>query len=135
MFDKRLMRRVANGESKGRLVVEPSAMLEDILDHLRDLFNVRQGSVPIRLDYGMSDFNDIVHQFPDALIVIRNEIRRQIVAFEPRLHDVTVRHVPTPDNPLKLVFSVVATLALPDRAQRVMMETEVGENGMIRLVA
>ncbi|MGE0420562.1 MAG: type VI secretion system baseplate subunit TssE [Acetobacteraceae bacterium] len=135
MFDKRLMRRVALGEAKGHLVVEPSALLEDVLDHLRDLFNVRQGSVLIRADYGMTDFNDIVHQFPDALVVLRNEIRRQIIAFEPRLRDVAVRHVPMPNEPLKLVFSVVATLALPDRSQRVVVETEVGENGVIRLAA
>ncbi|MEJ0014964.1 MAG: type VI secretion system baseplate subunit TssE [Acetobacteraceae bacterium] len=123
------------GEAKGKLVIEPSALLEDVLDHLQELFNVRQGSVPTRADYGMSDFNDIAHQFPDALLVLRNEIRRQIVEFEPRLRDVTVRHVPMPEEPLKLVFSVIATLVLPDRTQRVVMETEVGENGLIRLVS
>lgn len=135
MFEKRLLQRIILGEAKGRLVIEPSALLEDILGHLRELFNVRQGSVPIRLDYGMIDFNDVAHRFPDALLVLRNEIRGQIVAFEPRLRDVVVRHVPEPNDPLKLVFSVVATLALPDRAQRVTMETEVGENGYIRLTA
>jgi type VI secretion system protein len=135
MFDKRLRRRVMLGEAKGRLVIEPSALLEDVLDHLRELFNVRQGSVPIRTDYGMSDFNDMVRQFPDALLELRGEIRRQIVAFEPRLKDVVVRHVPMPEEPLKLVFSVTATLTLPDRSQRVVMETEVGDNGFIRLVA
>ncbi len=135
MFDKRLMRRVALGEAKGQLVVEPSALLEDVLDHLRELFNVRMGSVPIRADYGMTDFNDIVHEFPDALAVLRNDIRRQITMFEPRLRDVSVRHVPMPNEPLKLVFSVVATLSLADRDTRVVMETEVGENGVIRLAA
>lgn len=135
MFDKRLRRRVMLGEAKGRLVIEPSALLEDVLDHLRELFNVRQGSVPIRTDYGMSDFNDMVRQFPDALLELRGEIRRQIVAFEPQLKDVVVRHVPMPEEPLKLVFSVTATLTLPDRSQRVVMETEVGDNGFIQLVA
>lgn len=135
MFDKRLMRRVMLGEAKGQLDIDVSALLEDILGHLRELFNVRQGSVPIRLDYGMKDFNDAAYRFPDTLLLICNEIRRQIVTFEPRLRDVTVRHLAMPDEPLKLVFSVVATVGLADCAQRVSMETEVSANGFIRLVA
>lgn len=133
VFEKRLLERILTGDSRARIELDPSAVLGDVLEHLRELFNVRQGSVPTRADYGMPDFNDVVHQFPDAIGILRAEIQRQIVCFEPRLREVGVRHVPTPERPLSLIFSVTALLALSGREHRVTVETEVSEDGMIRL--
>lgn len=121
------------GDNRARIEPDPSAVLGDVLDHLRELFNVRQGSVPTRADYGMPDFNDVVHEFPDAIGILRAEIQRQITLFEPRLRDVGVRHVPTPERPLSLVFSVTALLVLSGQEHRVRVETEVSEDGIIRL--
>ncbi len=135
MFEKRLRERIMGDEAARRIATEPSALLEDVLQHLRELFNVRQGSVPARPDYGMVDINGVIHRFPDAIGILRAEIRRQIEEFEPRLNDISVRHVPMPDRPLSLVFSVTATLTLPDKAQRVVLETEVGDDGFVRLAA
>jgi type VI secretion system protein len=133
VFEKRLLERILTGDDRTRIELDPSAVLQDVLDHLRELFNVRAGSVPTRPDYGMPDFNDVVHEFPDALATLRAAIQRQIVLFEPRLREVGVRHVPTPERPLGLVFSVTALLALPGREHRVTVETEVSEDGIIRL--
>lgn len=135
MFEKRLLERIAGGTSGERIGFDPSVLLEDVLCHLRDLFNVRQGSVPTRPDYGMMDINGVIHQFPDAIPILRLEIKRQIEAFEPRLTHVAVRHAPHPDRPLSLVFAVTATLATPGRAQQVTVETTVGADGEVRLSA
>lgn len=135
MFEKRLRERIMGDDAARRVATDPSSMLDDVLQHLRELFNVRQGSVPARPDYGMVDINGVIHRFPDAIGILRTEIRRQIEEFEPRLSDVSVRHVPMPDRPLGLVFSVAATLALPDKSQRVVLETEVGDDGFVRLAA
>jgi type VI secretion system protein len=135
MFERRLRERIMGDETARRIATDPSALLDDVLRHLRELFNVRQGSVEIRPDYGMVDINGVIHNFPDGIGVLRAEIRRQIETFEPRLRDVAVRHVPTEDNVLHLVFSVSATLTLSEKTQRIALEAEVGDNGFIRVAA
>jgi type VI secretion system protein len=135
MFEKRLRERIMGDETARRIATDPSALLDDVLRHLRELFNVRQGSVSARPDYGMVDINGVIHNFPDGIAVLRAEIRRQIESFEPRLRDVAVRYVPTEDNALRLVFSVSATLTLGEKTQRIALEAEVGDNGFIRVAA
>ncbi len=135
MFERRLRERIMSGEATRRGAVETSAVLDDVLAHLAELFNARQGSVPTRPDYGMVDINDMIHRFPDAFDVMRGEIRQQIEKFEPRLRDVAVRHIPDEDQALRMVFGVSATLVLGERVQRVAIEAEVGDNGFIRVAA
>ena len=136
MFERRLIERIAAGQAgaapPGRRP-DPSAVVADVLAHLRDLFNARQGSVATRPDYGMPDMNDLLHQFPDALGVLRRELTEQIQKFEPRLRAVVVRHEPDPDNPLHVVFSVTAELVMADRAERVVFQTAVQDSGVVSL--
>ncbi|MDE2515734.1 MAG: type VI secretion system baseplate subunit TssE [Rhodospirillales bacterium] len=135
MFERRLRERIMAGEAPRRGSVEISAVLDDVLAHLAELFNIRQGSVPARPDYGMADINDMIHDFPDAIDAMRAEIRQQIEAFEPRLRDVAVRHIADDDDGLRMVFAVAATLVLGTRTQRVAIEAEVGDNGFVRVAA
>ncbi len=134
MRERRLSERITRGTETGAVGLDPSVLLEDVLGHLRELFNVRQGSVPIRPDYGMPDINDVVHEFPDAIEILRTEIRHQLEKFEPRLSEVAVRHVPSPDRPLSLVFRITASLLVAG-AGRVTMETEVGSDGLVRVAS
>lgn len=134
MNARRLSERARAGAKADSLAVDPSALLEDVLGHLRELFNVRQGSVPIRPDYGMPDFNDVIHAFPAAAEILRAEIVRQIEKFEPRLDEVTVRYVPSPERPLSMIFQIAAILPL-EGAGRISVETEVAGDGMVRVSA
>lgn len=134
MRERRLSERALAGAATTPVALDTSLLLEDMLGYLRELFNVRQGSVPIRGDYGLPDFNDIVHQFPDAIDVLRAEIARQIRTFEPRFRDVTVRHVPAPSRPLSLVFRVHASIAV-EGAGGVTVETEIGSDGLVKVAA
>ena len=136
MLEQRLMERIAAGQAgvggpAHRL--DLSAVLEDVLGHLRDLLNARQGSVPTRPDYGMPDMNDLLHQFPDALGVLRGALVEQITKFEPRLRAVSVRYEPDTDNPLRLNFNVSAELSLGGTSQRVTFLTAVTDDGTISL--
>ncbi len=134
MRERRLSERALAGAAASSVALDTSMRLEDMLGYLRELFNVRQGSVPIRSDYGLPDFNDIVHQFPDAIDVLRAEIARQIQMFEPRFRDITVRHVPAANRPLSLLFRVNARIAV-EGAGAVTVETEIGSDGLVRVAA
>jgi type VI secretion system protein len=136
MFERRLLERIAAGSAgatRGAATLDTSAVLDDVLGHLRDLLNARQGSVPIRADYGMPDMNDLLHQFPDALRVLQNALLEQINAFEPRLRAIAVSHEPDADNPLRLNFSVSADLVVGGIAQRVAFYTAVTDDGTVSL--
>lgn len=135
MFERRLILRTMRPELRRQRAGDPSAVLDDVLAHLRDLFNTRQGSVPIRPDYGMLDINDLIHRFPDAIEMLRVHIRQQVSTFEPRLCEVAVRHVPLPEQPLALTFALSAMLVLPGRRQRVAVETQMEDSGVMRLLA
>ena len=134
MFEKRLTERIMAGTSGRRLAAEPSAVFEDVVSFLSALFNTRQGSVMIRPDFGMIDINSIIYRFPDAIVHLRTEIKRQIETFEPRLTDVSVQHIPTPDRPLSLAFGITASLTVGTGKERVTLKTELGDLGLMRLI-
>ena len=79
-------------------------------DHLRALLNTRQGSYPAAPGYGMVDFTDLLHTFPKGIPTLAASIRATILAFEPRLKNVVVRHLPDED-PWRLKFEIVGQLS------------------------
>src|SRR5262245_948933 len=80
---------------------------DSIVEHLRVLLNTRRGNSPSSPDFGIPDFSDLVHNFPGAVQVLQRAIRETILSFEPRLKQVTVRHVPS-DDPLTLRYEITA---------------------------
>jgi type VI secretion system protein len=85
---------------------------DSIVEHLRVLLNARRGNSPAAPDFGIPDFSDLVHNFPGAVQVLQRAIRETILAFEPRLKQVTVKHVPSED-PLTLRYEIVAQASSP----------------------
>jgi type VI secretion system protein len=134
MFERRLLERLeAPDSSDRRLKVDPSALSESVLAHLKLIFNTRQGSCETRPDLGMPDFNDLATRFPDAIPIIGRAIKYQLDNFEPRLKNVSVKHVPDPTNPLSLYFQISAQLALPDEDVRLNFDTVLGDDGYFRM--
>ncbi len=82
---------------------------ESIVAHLRVLLNTRAGESPATPGFGVLDFNDVVHSFPDGIRKIQQSIRETILAYEPRLKQVSIRHIPSED-PLVLAFDIVGRL-------------------------
>ena len=41
--------------------------VESIVEHLRGLLNTRQGECPAAMDFGVVDFTDLMHTFPEAI--------------------------------------------------------------------
>lgn len=81
-----------------------------IVEHLRVLLNTRQGAAPSAPAFGVVDFSDVVHAMPGAAQTLVKSIRATILEHEPRLRNVSVRHV-SDGGELVLRFEISAQLA------------------------
>ncbi len=122
MADRGLLSRLA---SQARHVDE----LSSVLEHLRALLNTRRGDSPAAPDFGLMDLTDALHEMPDSIPAIQQSIRNTILAYEPRLRNVSIRLVPS-GRPLELSFEVVARLESKSRTL-VRMRTRVAPDGRI----
>lgn len=82
------------------------ALMESIHVNLKQMLNVREGSVSALPDYGMPDFNDLVYEFPDAIYQLQLAIKTFLLKYEPRIDDVLVSYVPDSSQPLQLKYRV-----------------------------
>jgi type VI secretion system protein len=111
MSERGLLSRVASGG-------EPFDEVASIVEHLRVLLNTRQGEAPCAPTFGVLDFTDVVHAMPGAGQTLIRSIRATILEHEPRLRNVSVRHV-TESGELQLRFEISAQLA-DGRASRML---------------
>jgi type VI secretion system protein len=135
IFERSLLERIDNPDNREArtLSVDINKVSESIIIHLKNMFNVRQGSVMTLDDYGMPDFNDIIAEFPNAIKVVRGVIKDSIRKYEPRLSRVVVSHIDDPNRPLELLFSVKAELQLEDGNVPFVFETVVGDSGSVKV--
>jgi type VI secretion system protein len=113
--------------------VDAGLLMQSVLEHLQRLLNTRQGSTPIRHDYGLPDFNDLVARHGQMMPSIIRTMREQIEDFEPRIRNVSVKHIPDPDKPLSLEFQVSGELNLGDDHEKITFETTFGSGGSVRI--
>ncbi|MCP3140666.1 type VI secretion system baseplate subunit TssE [Pyxidicoccus xibeiensis] len=107
--------------------------VDTVVEHLKMLLNTRKGQVAANPDYGIRDFNDVVHSFPAAIHWMQASIQQAIETFEPRLNNVFVLHVEGEGDPFALQFEITAQLVHPDSQGLVRLRTRVGTNGRIEL--
>ncbi len=105
----------------------------DIAAHLHALLNTRIGSAPTAPAYGVVDFTDLVHAFPKSIPALALSIRSTILAFEPRLKNVNVRHLPDED-PWLLKFEISGQLAAGKERGTLRFRTEVSSSGQVTVV-
>ncbi len=106
----------------------PPEEVESIVAHLRVLLNTRRGDAVCCPEFGVVDFSDIVHEFPGAIQQLVKSIRATILDFEPRLKNVSVRHVPD-EHALQLRFEIQAQLARGRTARTLRLATTVRPGG------
>ncbi len=104
--------------------------VDSVVEHLKGLLNTRQGECPAALDFGVVDFTDLVHAFPEAIQVLQRSIRATILQYEPRLKNVIVQHV-RDDDVLVLKFQITAQLASKTARGAVRLETQLRAGGQI----
>lgn len=121
MSGRGLLSRLSSGHRRS----DPTT---SVAEHLRTLLNSRNGLSATVPGYGLVDFNDVVHNFPDGVRVIQHSIRDAILRYEPRLQNVSVRHVESSDG-LTLAFEIVGRLA-DDRRSVVRLRTQLNHGGV-----
>ena len=102
--------------------------VEDIVEHLQRLLNTRKGDAPMDPEYGISDFNGVIH--PDAIRALRQDIEKTIEKYEPRLERVRVTNS-SQEESLVLRLDIVART----KSQRgtLRLRTDLLPGGVVRV--
>jgi len=101
-----------------------------IAGNLRVLLNTRRGDSATTPDFGIIDFNDVVHEFPGGIQQLAKSIRATILQYEPRLKNVSVRHV-ADESMLTLRFEITGQLAVGRTARTLRFATTVKPGGRV----
>ncbi|ATB26786.1 type VI secretion system baseplate subunit TssE [Melittangium boletus] len=131
MAERGLLTRLA-ASNQGSLAPQANT-LGAIAEHLRALLNTRKGEAAAAPNFGIMDFNDIIHLFPAAIPRMQQSIRTAIQEFEPRLRNVVVQHMPDEKEPTVLRFDIVAQLNLKEARGTVRFHTEMHPGGRVNL--
>jgi len=133
MNEMRLLERMDNSHNVGfrQYKFHETDLIESITKHVTFMLNVRQGSVLIRKDYGLADINDVTTNYDEATSIICSSIRYCIEQFEPRLHNVNVKHVANDSDPLKLRFDISGDIYFGRKFRRVWFETIMNPKGSV----
>lgn len=101
-----------------------------IVAHLQVLLNTRRGDSIAAPDYGILDFSDVANEFPAAIPALARSIRATILEYEPRLKNVSVRHLPD-EHALTLRFEIQAQLAAGRTSRSLRLATTVRPGGHV----
>ncbi|NQZ31398.1 MAG: type VI secretion system baseplate subunit TssE [Oceanospirillaceae bacterium] len=139
MFEYSLLQRIAMGDEGANQSLDIGAdkLKRSVQLHLQNMFNVRQGSVPTSLDYGLPDFNDldISSGYATAVSEVRKAIKLSLERYEPRLTSVKVRHIWDEDNQLELRYEITARMNIKDKNVRVRFETLMADEKFFRVTS
>jgi type VI secretion system protein len=135
MREERLLERLRiwDREPERRAKNDPKKIVDSVIRHLQKILNTRQGNVPIAEDYGVPDFTDFLHSYPESLREIEKAIRQTIQKYEPRLRAVRVHFIPQDDDVLSLRFQIMARLAIDEGKTPVFIETLVDSEGKVNI--
>jgi type VI secretion system protein len=108
----------------------PTDEVKAIVAHLQVLLNTRRGDAVTVPEFGVTDFSDIVNEFPGALPQLTKTIRATILEYEPRLKSVSVRHLPD-EHALVLRFEITAQLTGGRTARALKLSTTIRPGGHV----
>ncbi len=96
-------------------VASETLLRQSIVRHLTRLLNTRRGSVPIDLEYGLSDMNNIAGSLSMGTSEeICEEIIWQIKRYEPRLRNPALTSIKEENQIITLKFELSAQIVRDD---------------------
>jgi type VI secretion system protein len=129
-----LLERIAAGTpANHNIKMNDSESVASILNHVKRILNVRQGSVETMPDYGLPDFNDLARRFPNAIEEIKRSIRECLEQYEPRLINIHVDHVQDGEHMMDLRYDVKAQISLDGKNTSVWFETILDTAGKVSI--
>ena len=119
-----LLARIRKPEAAGaRRSVSEREERESILANLAAMCNTRVGTMLTAGDYGIATISEMVYAFPEAVQIMAATLKHSIQAYEPRLQNVQVIHVPSETIDLTLKFEVRARAVVEGSKSTVKFET------------
>lgn len=133
MREARLLERIRLRERSPHLrdSDDPGKVVDSIINHLNHILNTRRGNVPIAEDYGIPDFTEFLHYYPESLREFERAIRQSITQYEPRLKSVRVAFTPQDEDLFTVRFQISARLATTPNASPVLFESRLDNDGKI----
>ncbi len=129
MAARGLFARIQSGDVHASRRGDPA---DEVTHHLRVLFNTRKGESAAAPDFGIMDFNDIIHSFPAAIDRMQQSLRQAILEHEPRLKNVNVLHVPDETDPTSLRFEISGHLVERGSRRHIRFYTRLGRSTQIQ---
>jgi type VI secretion system protein len=111
----------------------PGRVIDSVLDHLTRIFNTRQGNVPIAEDYGVPDYTEFLHNYPDSLRDFERAIKQTIIQYEPRLKTIRVSFIPQDKDIFTVKFQISAKLVTAASNTSVLFESHLDSGGKISI--
>jgi type VI secretion system protein len=131
----RLLERIALREQapQRREVADRSLVLDSVIAHLSRILNTRRGNVPIAEDYGIPEYMEFLHNYPDSLRDFERAVRQTVLQFEPRLRAVRVTCIPQEANDGIVRFQISARLGNQPDGPALLLESQVDQAGKISI--
>ena len=123
--------RIKTGDSN--LYSSYDEYITDISDNLLKIFNTKQGSAEIALNYGSPDFNSIVHNCPEAITSMETMLVETIIRFEPRLIKPNITGTIDPEYLGSLRFYISAFVDYQNNIRQISYNTIFVGNGKIMI--
>jgi len=135
MSVQRLLLRIKTLEANphGRFIETDHDIIAAITEHLQRLLNTRQQSALIADEYGIPDFTELLHTYPDSIRDMERALKAAIEKYEPRLRSVRVKFVPHDDDPLSVRFEIIARLVNRKGMPSVFFESIVDADGKVKI--
>jgi type VI secretion system protein len=101
-----LLTRIRHPEfAVARRAISDQETRDSVLRHLKVICETRAGTMLTCPDYGAATVSEMVHSFPDAIAEMARAIKNTINAYEPRLTNVKIVHIPAEDLTLRYEIS------------------------------
>jgi type VI secretion system protein len=125
-----LLQRLEHVETSRKPYAGVRELQDAVRDHLQRMLNTRQGNSITVPDFGTPDFSGFFRGY-DSIQYFREEVKRTIQKFEPRLTNVQIAVDPEGDEPFRMRFNLHAVLQDEDQQGPVVFSTVVECSGEV----